>query len=64
MSDRPVQFYTAQEVARMLRVSKSTIYNLLQENRIRHIRVGKAVRIPADALDEYLRQAQQGVKIQ
>lgn len=40
--------------AQYLGVSRLSIYYLVRENRIRHIRVGSAIRIPQSALDEFI----------
>lgn len=42
------------ELAEALRVGRSAAYQLVREGEIRSIRVGRAIRIPAEALDEYL----------
>jgi excisionase family DNA binding protein len=48
------QFYTVEEVATMLRVSKETIRRLIAEGRLEGVRVGHQVRISKDALDKFL----------
>lgn len=40
------RFYTVKEVARLLTVSKSLIYNRAQTNEIPNIRLGKRILIP------------------
>ena len=47
--------FTVEEFAELLRVSKSTGYALIRENRIRTIKIGsKGVRIPRKAVVEFL----------
>lgn len=46
--------YTRQQVADILNVSLSSVGLLVTSKRIFHIRVGKNVRIPQHALDDYL----------
>jgi len=47
-------FLTVQEVARRLRVSRSTVYALCAEGLLPHARVSNAIRISPDAVDAYL----------
>jgi len=37
--------YTAEEVAKILRVSRQTVYTLIREGKIPHFKVGNKVRI-------------------
>jgi excisionase family DNA binding protein len=46
--------FTVEEVAEMLRLSKMTVYRLLNNDEISHIRVGRSFRIPGAALDEFI----------
>lgn len=46
--------YTRNQVADILNVSLSTVGLLVNSKRIFHIRVGKNIRIPQAALDDYL----------
>ena len=43
------------EVARQLRVDPRTIYRVIAAGALRAVKVGRVWRIPADALDDYLR---------
>lgn len=45
---------TVNEVAEVLKVSKKSVYTLLQDNQIRHRKIGRIYRIPKIALTEYL----------
>lgn len=46
--------YTRQEVADMLKVSLSTVGLMVSARRIYHIRVGRAIRIPEFAVEDYI----------
>lgn len=51
---------TVMEVANQLRTSTVTIYRLCEAGKIRHYRIGLGrgkVVIPADAVEDYLREA-------
>ena len=55
----PVPTYlTVHEVAARLRVSRMTIYRLASAGEIASIRVGRSIRIPESAANEYLRDAE------
>ena len=45
--------YTDADVAAMLDVSRRTVYRLRKSGRLRAIRIGRAVRVPADAIEEF-----------
>lgn len=45
---------TVNEVAEFLKVSKKSVYALLQDNLIRHRKIGRIYRIPKTAIEEYL----------
>lgn len=49
---------TLSEAAKVLRVSKTTIYRLLYAKAIRAVKVGRQWRIPSDALDEFLKRGE------
>jgi excisionase family DNA binding protein len=46
--------YSADEVAAMLGVGRSTVFEWCRLGRVEAIRIGRVVRIPADALDALL----------
>jgi excisionase family DNA binding protein len=52
-----MKLYTVDEVAQILRLSKRTIYSYIEFGYLRAIQVGekKALRIPEDALQEFLK---------
>ena len=60
-SERPplaeVRFLTVAEVAAMMRVSKMTVYRLVHSGELPAIRVGRSFRVPASAVDDYLRDS-------
>ncbi|HZZ46281.1 MAG TPA: helix-turn-helix domain-containing protein [Pseudonocardia sp.] len=45
---------TVSEVAKMLRVSKMTVYRLIEDKRLEAIKVRGSFRIPRDAVIQYL----------
>jgi len=49
----PPQLLTVAEVARICRVHEITIRRHIAQGRLRSIRVGRQIRVPADAIDEY-----------
>jgi excisionase family DNA binding protein len=55
-----MKLYTVDEVAQLLRLSKRTVYSYIQFGYLRAIQVGekKALRIPDDALREFLEKNQ------
>ena len=46
---------TVNEVASFLKVSKKSVYSLLQDNQIYYRKIGRIYRIPKTAIEEYLR---------
>jgi len=48
------QLYTVAEVAAMMRVSKMTVYRLVQAGTIHSIRFGRSYRVPQSAVRDYL----------
>lgn len=49
-------FYTAQEVADLLKIKKTTVYELIKKKRLSASKVGKQLRISQQDLDQYLSQ--------
>jgi excisionase family DNA binding protein len=41
----------------LLHVSKRTVYRLRKSGALRAVRIGRAVRVPADALAQFLKRA-------
>ena len=52
-----VKFLTVAEVAAAMRVSKMTVYRLVHSGELPAIRVGRSFRVPADAVQVYLRDS-------
>jgi excisionase family DNA binding protein len=51
--------YRVKTAAEMLDVSKSQIYNLVNDGALRSVKVGKSIRIPAEAVREMARSGGQ-----
>lgn len=51
-----IEYLRVEEVAKQLKLGRSTVYALIQQQRIPHIRIGMAVRIPKDAFETWLRE--------
>ena len=51
------KFLTVAEVAAMMRVSKMTVYRLVHAGDLTAVRVGRSLRVPEEAVHEYLRGA-------
>lgn len=49
--------YTDAEVSALLHVSRRTVYRLRRSGALRAIRIGRAVRTPADDLAQFLERA-------
>src|SRR5262249_6258391 len=47
-------FYTAEEVAEKLRVTRRTVYSWLATGRLLGLRAGRGWRVPAESLDTFL----------
>lgn len=56
------EFFTAEEIAELLRVTKMTVYRLLNAGAIPYHQVGKAKRIAKADLDAYLAKTRRGGK--
>ena len=48
------EFYTVQDLMRIFRISKNTAYSLIHSPGFPLVKVGKTLRVPAGALEEYL----------
>jgi excisionase family DNA binding protein len=51
----PREFYTPEQLAELLQVSKPAIYKWAQEGRIKAVRIGRTVRIPATEVERLVR---------
>ncbi len=49
-----LQLYTIEEAMTMLRMGRTTIFDQLRNGRLRSVREGRARRIPAEAIAEYI----------
>ncbi|KYH46231.1 helix-turn-helix domain-containing protein [Branchiibius sp. NY16-3462-2] len=58
--ERHDDFMTVAEVAAIMRVSKMTVYRLVHSGELPAVRVGRSFRVPAHAVDDYLRQSFMG----
>ena len=54
LSSELERFHTIREVAELLGYEKSSIYNMLNEGRLRCVKVGRGNRIPRSAVDEFI----------
>ena len=52
-----MRFLTVAEVATLMRVSKMTVYRLLERGEIASVRVGRSFRVPENAVHDYLKNA-------
>jgi excisionase family DNA binding protein len=52
-----MRFLTVAEVAGIMRVSKMTVYRLVQSGAMPAVRVGRSYRVPEKAVRDYLRDA-------
>lgn len=53
----PNQYMTVAEVAKTLRLSKMTVYRLVKAHALASVRFGNSYRIPENAVEDYIRQA-------
>ena len=57
------ELYTPLEVAKMLRVTRATIYQYIRKGQLKAIRIGNRYRITRAQLEEYMQQnAVSGIK--
>lgn len=59
-TDRPfgdVSFLTVAEVAKIMRVSKMTVYRMVHSGELPAVRVGRSFRVPESAVEDYLRDS-------
>ena len=48
---------TPAEAAQVLRIGRSTMYRLIRENKIRHIKIGRKILIPAEYIKVFLEKS-------
>lgn len=51
---------TVEELAEQLRIGRSSAYTLVKSRQIRSIRIGRTIRIPRNAVSEFIEGAQLG----
>lgn len=59
-NERPlgeVKLLTVAEVAAIMRLSKMTVYRMVNSGQMPALKVGRSVRIPEHVVDEYLRRS-------
>lgn len=49
---------TVMEMAKVLRIGRNAAYQLVADGRIRTIRVGRGIRVPRNALIQFIEQPQ------
>ena len=49
-------YYTPEELAAMLKVTRQAIYNWVQQGHMEAVRIGRTVRIPSDEVERVLRE--------
>jgi excisionase family DNA binding protein len=52
-----VRLLTVAEVAAIMRLSKMTVYRMVNSGQLPALKVGRSVRIPEHVVDEYLRRS-------
>lgn len=45
---------TVEEAARLLRIGRNTCYELIRQQRIPHVRLGRLIRVPRTGLEEWI----------
>ena len=50
-------FMTVVEIAALMRVSRATVYRLLHDGRLPRMRVGKVMRVPRQAVRDFMHNA-------
>jgi excisionase family DNA binding protein len=48
------KLFTADEIARFLRISKSHTYQMIRENKISYIQLGKSIRVTSSDLQRFI----------
>ena len=52
------EYYTVDEFGKLLKVSRATVYNWMEYERLRYVRAGKFRRISRDDLQAFLKREQ------
>ncbi len=53
------EYLTPEEIAAHFKVSKQAVYKWVHSGKLRHRRIGRSVRIPREALDEFIAQSEE-----
>lgn len=61
-AEQPEQMMTVEEVANILRMSRSQVYHLINTRRLPAMRVGRFARVPASGLAQWQREQVQAWK--
>lgn len=54
MAQQEKEYLSVDDVAKRLDVSTATVYQWIRKDKLKHLKAGKLVRIPREALDEML----------
>lgn len=54
------EFMTVVEIAAAMRVSRATVYRLVHDGQLPRMRVGKVLRVPRQAVLDYMRNSYLG----
>ncbi len=49
-------FYTPEELATMLKVTRQAVYKWIQQGHMEAVRIGRTVRIPSEEVERLLRE--------
>lgn len=53
------EYFTPQEVADKFKVKKRTVYLWVKEGKLKAVKFGRLLRIPREALEEFVRESSQ-----
>lgn len=56
----PFQFFSVAEAAAMLRVSSQVVYQLIHDNKLEAVKIGRPWKIPAEAIASYINALRSG----
>ena len=54
------EIYTPEEVSKILKIGMTQVYKLLHSGSLKHLRIGKLIRVPDIYLQEYISNANGG----
>ncbi|HHU62163.1 MAG TPA: helix-turn-helix domain-containing protein [Natronincola sp.] len=60
MESKELTLLTVEEMAEVLRIGRSSAYELCRQNEFPVIRIGRSIRIPRKALLDWIHQVSQG----